>query len=128
MPLIPSRTTDRFWIQAWAKGHDEEVGAHVGKWVVEVDKERLDSSWAVICESLACGELGPAAKARTALPHPVFESARETVICVYTRDSRDLEDRHRVRRRLETLGFRRLRYMTDEESIREWRRLALAPG
>jgi hypothetical protein len=67
----------------------------VGKWVVTVDAASLDDSWHTICHARGRGELGLAAKSRTALPHPVFKSRWETLTCVYTRDSRRIKSSDR---------------------------------
>ena len=117
---VPSKVTDEFWVQAWAP-KAPVPGPRVGKWVVTVDEEDVDAAWVEIRDALAKGQLGPAAKCRTAQPHPFLESDGKTVICVYTKDSRDAEDRNRVLRMLGNLGFQDVRYKTDEETRRDWR-------
>lgn len=117
---VPSRTTDRYWIQAWAPDA-EPPGPRVGKWVVTIDEEDLDAAWDEIRTTLAKGQLGPAAKCRTAQRHPFLEPDGKTVICVYTKDSLDAKDRNRVLRMLGNLGFQDVRYKTDEETRRDWR-------
>lgn len=119
-PLVPSKTTDRFWIQDWAP-RATEPGPNVGKWIVTVDDQDLDAAWAEIRTALLQGKLGPSAKCRTAMRHPFLAPDGKTVICVYTRDSLDAKDRNRVLRMLGNLGFQDCRYKTDEETLRDWR-------
>jgi hypothetical protein len=117
---VPSKTTDRYWIQAWAP--DASVpGPRVGKWVVTVDEDDVDAAWDEVRVALAKGQLGPSAKCRTAQRHPFLEPDGKTVICVYTKDSLDAKDRNRVLRMLGNLGFQDVRYKTDEETRRDWR-------
>jgi hypothetical protein len=121
MESKPSQTRDRFWIQAWQSDIDRIVGPRVGKWIVTIDERDIDAAWAVILQALNEGQLGPAAKTRTAQMHPVIEPDGKTVIVVYTADSLDVKDRNRVHRALTNLGFQDLRYKTDEETRRDWR-------
>lgn len=118
--MIPSMTTDRYWIQEWAS-KAEEPGPRVGKWIVTIDERDLDAAWTEIRTALLQGKLGPAAKTRTAMRHPFLEPDGKTVICVYTYDSLDAKDRNRVLRMLGNLGFQDCRYKTDEETMRDWR-------
>jgi hypothetical protein len=117
--LIPSLTTDRFWIQEWAPGA-QEPGPRVGKWIVTIDEADLDAAWKKIRTALLHGKLGQAAKARTSMRHPFLERDGKTVICVYTIDYNDTKDRKRVLRMLRQLGFDDCRYKTDEETLRDW--------
>lgn len=117
----PSQTRDRYWIQAWNPDADQLGGPRVGKWIVTVDEDKLDAAWTAIRAALLQGRLGTSAKTRTAMPHPFIEPDGKTVICVYTADSLDVADRNRVMKVLHELGFRDLRYKTDEETLRDWR-------
>jgi hypothetical protein len=126
--LAPSQTTGRFWIQQWAP-HAPVPGPRVGKWIVTINEEDLDAAWTEIRRALAKGQLGPAAKCRTAQRHPFIEPDGKTVICVYTYDFLDAKDRNRVLRMLGNLGFQDVRYKTDEDTRRDWRScLPNAPG
>lgn len=120
-PLVPSKTTDRFWIQAWAPDALHDMGDRVGKWVVTIDERDLDAAWNEIRTALLANKLGQSAKCRTAVPHPFMARDGKTVICVYTRDCLDAKDRNRVLRMLGNLGFQDCRYKTDEETRRDWR-------
>lgn len=119
--LAPSKTGDRFWIQEWNPTATHVVGPRTGKWVVTVDEEDLDAAWTEIRTALLQGHLGTSAKTRTAMRHPFLEPDGKTVICVYTHDCLDVDDRNRVMKALHRLGFTDLRYKTEEESIRDWR-------
>lgn len=117
MSLLPSKTTDRYWIQLWAPDATPG-GPHVGKWIVTIDEADLDNAWEEISMALCKGLLGPSAKARTAQHDPSMERAGKTVICVYTYDSRDHKDRARVAKMLNNLGFQDIRYRTDAQTRR----------
>lgn len=117
---VPSKVTDRYWIQEWAP-NAPAPGPRVGKWVITIDEEDLDAAWTEISNALENGQLGPAAKCRTAQRHPFLEPDGKTVICVYTQDCLDAKDRNRVLRTLGDLGFQDVRYKTDEETRRDWR-------
>lgn len=117
---VPSMTTDRFWIQEWAPDAAEPT-PRAGKWVVTIDEADVDAAWTEIRTALHQGKLGPSAKCRTAMRHPFLGPDGKTVICVYTYDSLDVQDRNRVLRMLGNLGFQDCRYKTDEETRRDWR-------
>lgn len=119
MSLLPSQTLDRFWIQEWAPGA-RGGGPRVGKWIVTIDEADLDRAWTEVREALANGLLGTSAKARTARRHPFVKPDGKTVICVYTYDSEDRQDRARVARMLNNLGFQDKRYKTDAQTRRDW--------
>jgi hypothetical protein len=118
--LLPSRTRDRFWIQAWKPEAQNQSYPRVGKWIVTVDAEDIDAAWHEIQTALSKGKLGPSAKTRTAMRYPFTDPDGQLVICVYTADSEDTADKERVRRFLTNLGFQRMRYKTDEETRRNW--------
>lgn len=121
MTAVPSLTTDQFWIQDWNPTASRVVGPRVGKWVVTVDAEDIDAAWTEIQAALFLGKLGPSAKTRTAVNHPLIEPDGRLVICVYISDSNDASDKERVRRALVNMGFQKLRYKTDAETLRDWR-------
>lgn len=113
--MKPSRVHNRFWLQAWAP--DRQVTPRVGKWLLHIPTSDVDDVWTYILRALHAGRLGPSAKVRTAVPHPLY-SNRVKVICVYTKDADDEADKARVRRELEKLGFvEPLTYRTDAETL-----------
>lgn len=110
----PSKVTDRYWLQAWAP--NRQVTPRVGKWLIRVPATDVDDAWERIKVALKAGRLGPSAKVRTAVPHPIYSNDVK-VICVYTSDHQDEADKQRVRKVLRRLGFNeRLRYKTDDET------------
>lgn len=85
--------------------------------------EDIDQTWEVVARATANNELGIAAKVA---PRPEEESNNERserLICVYTKDFRDLEDVRRVARELKRLGLipprgRPLYYKPGESAVR----------
>jgi hypothetical protein len=78
----------------------------------------LDSTWSTIRDATMSGTLGVAAKAGTALDNPNAYNDATKLICVYTRDYREIEDIRRVLIGLRKLGISwRLTYKTDEATL-----------
>jgi hypothetical protein len=114
----PSEVTDAWWVWAQAPSHEKAEYAYSGKWMLFPYTEDLDSTWATIRDATAAGTLGTAAKAATARENPLASTDTSKLICVYTRDHRDIEDVRRVLARLRDLGFtHRLSYKTDDDTI-----------
>ncbi|KAI1248095.1 hypothetical protein MGN70_010344 [Eutypa lata] len=94
-----------------------------GKWMLFRKAEDIDQTWEVVARATANNELGIAAKVA---PRPEEESNNERserLICVYTKDFRDLEDVRRVARELKRLGLipprgRPLYYKPGESAVR----------
>ena len=80
----------------------KEKNCTTGKWMFFPSPENLDDVWKVIATTIVKGELGPTAKVATKDEKDKRESR---VICVYTKDFGDVEDVHRVLRRLVHLGL-----------------------
>lgn len=113
---LPSTVRDRYWIESvspvgnWA--------ATSGKWLLFIPVGRIDKVWKVIDRETRLGRLGIATKVATAKSNSRATNRLVRVICVYTYDSTDLEDVHRVRRRLRELGFvKKISYKTDAATI-----------
>ena len=117
-PRHPSTVTDDYWVRAHAPdSHSltKEAIDFVGKWLVFVYMQDLDTTWAAIREATASGKLGIEAKAATARENPLGTKPGVKLICVYTRDCRDLDDVRRVLAGLRELGITyRLNYKTDD--------------
>jgi hypothetical protein len=80
-----------------------------GKWMPFTPAERVHAVWADIVEATEAGRLGWAAKVATD-----HEPDRDVLICVYTKDHRDLRDVSRVLAELRAMGIdRRLSYKED---------------
>jgi hypothetical protein len=104
----------------WAPKAMRNESPRVGKWLIFLPFSDLDAAWAKIAAAVKAGKLGPAAKTRTAAPSAYADGDDSKVICVYTRDADDLEDRERIRRQLQRLGFKVDKYRTDAETLAGW--------
>jgi hypothetical protein len=111
----PSHVTVAYWMYARAPKPMRDVSPRVGKWLIFLPLAELDAAWRKIETSVKAGNLGPAAKTRTASPN--VGEAGGKVICVYTRDADDIADRERVRRHLLRLGLKVETYRTDAETL-----------
>jgi len=84
-----------------------ECNLTTGKWMHWVQEDALDEAWAIIAEATARNELGTASEVATKtdkpLVNPILGPMR--LVCVHTRDFRDLEDVARVLRKLLDLGL-----------------------
>lgn len=110
-----NRTDD--WIYAEGPARPQNLGTFVGKWMPRVGAADVDDVWAKVAEATRAGELGISAKVSTALNNPSNPRGagpRTHVICVYTRDCRDLRDVGRVLAGLRRLGLgARMSYKED---------------
>ena len=81
----------------------------VGKWMPFTPPEQVREVWAGIVEATEAGRLGH--KAKVATDH---RPGKEVLICVYTKDHRDIDDVARVLSELRAMGIdRRLSYKED---------------
>ena len=114
--MKPSQVTDRYWVYAWAPPELRATTPRVGKWLIFIPEGFLDEAWVRIEEAVVAGRLGPAAKTRTGSPGPPSDWLK--VICIYTRDADNIDDRERVRRAVAELGFtQELIYKSDDETL-----------
>lgn len=107
--------------------------AHVGKWLIYLRCRQVATSWGVIAKGTREGQLGISAKIRGHPPEPRSKTNQPDeltftdllggnarhVVCVYTRDWRDLADLERVGRALGELGAVAsgiLRYKSDAQT------------
>ncbi|KAK4156419.1 hypothetical protein C8A00DRAFT_30703 [Chaetomidium leptoderma] len=84
-----------------------------GKWMLFPEPGNVNEVWAKVCQATANDELGTGAKVETRV-----ESAKERLICVYTRDFRDKDDVARVLNRMRELelvrpGGKQIYYKSD---------------
>ena len=85
----PSEEHDKYWIRALFA--DSDTPDYTGKWMLFVPVDQLDTAWAVIKQETEAGRLGISAKVATAKDNPNAASRDVRLICVYTRDSRNLD-------------------------------------
>ena len=115
--LVPSKTTNDYWIVATPPNREYKQTGRSGKWLLFPLKEDLDTVWPKIAKATEDGLLGIGAKSSTAKPNPNSTSSKVGVICVYTYDSDDVTDVKRVLEQLRALGFNyRLNYKEDEQT------------
>ena len=106
--LPPSQETNRFWIYADNPNASHDDICHCydpeldysGKWLLYVRLDELDAAWELIRQSTESGRLGTQSKTSTAKTRGNYK-----VVCVYTRDCREIEDVRRVVNMLRKLGF-----------------------
>lgn len=120
MPWVDPQNCDAVpWIYAWAESARDKTQADLewsGKWMLFVSEAAVNHVWADIEKAVQAGKLGDCAKVATA--YRTQWNTRTRVICVYTRDYRDLKDVWRVREELRGMGFDKpLRYKTDTATI-----------
>ena len=75
-------------------------GEPVGKWLIFVERPKVDKAWEKVSKAVTGGKLGISAKVST-----LAQGQHRHVICVYTYNYLDSEDVRRVRDRLKELGF-----------------------
>jgi len=101
-----SEVTEVYWLYAIRqKGTYPKPIPHSGKWLVFVDRNKVDVVWAAIKEATEAGRLGGSAKVATAKPNPYWTDPNTKVVCVYTYDWMDEANIHRIRAELRTLGI-----------------------
>lgn len=107
----PREVTGESWL--WADPDQLPEGAgdtpdYVGKWMLFIPPAEIRDTWARVASATRRGELGIQAKVATGVTN------RDVLICVYTRDCRDLRDVAGVLARLRAMGFTgRLNYKED---------------
>ena len=87
---------------------------NAGKWLLFVEREKIDETWERIEAATQQGLLGIASKCSTMRDNP-NACGKEMVICVYTKDYHDKKDVFRVREELRKMGFvGKLPYKTNQ--------------
>jgi Bles03-like protein len=126
----PCATAER-WVRAEPEEPADYDIRHVGKWLIYLRCRQVETSWAAVARGTRAAVLGVGAKIsghearRTKRPDEELELADlldqrpPHVVCVYTRDWRDVADNERVGRKLAELGVIEshvLRYKSDEQT------------
>jgi hypothetical protein len=89
-----------------------------GKWLIFVNRNKVDEIWAKIKLAVEEGKLGNIAKVSTAKPRPTAANRDEHVICVYTYDWTNKRDVMKIREELRKLGIVwKIPYKSDEDTI-----------
>jgi len=117
--VIPSRTTQMYWIVQDAPGSPPEAieDENAGKWLIFQEPDLADESWRKVRDNTVKLNLGISAKVSTSKPNPESRDNRK-VIYVYTKNWADEADVMRVRETLRTLGFtERIGYKRNIETF-----------
>lgn len=110
MPYTPYYTYSRLKNSGYP-----EATSRNGKWLVFVGAEHRDSIWSLITTLLQEGKLGDTAKISKQNP-----CNGNSVICVYTYDYNDIEDKERIRNELLNIGItQNMPYKSDNKSREE---------
>ncbi len=112
----PSLNNLDYWLIHFSENDYHKHTEYGGKWLIFSKEKEIDELWLKIKTLQDKGLFGNFSKSSTAL------GAKETksyVICIYTYDSRDLDDVYRVRNALKENGFTKpLHYKRDIETIK----------
>jgi len=110
MPRTPYYTYSRL-----KNSEYPEATSRNGKWLVFVDAEHRNSIWSLITTLLQCGKLGDTAK--ISKQNTINGNS---VICVYTYDYDDIEDKERIKNELLNIGItQNIPYKSDAKSREE---------
>lgn len=109
--LTPMNDTTRMWHHSRAEVDRQDVDPNkVGKWMIFVPVENVDSVWSRIKKATDSNSLGLSAKCATARPNSRAKDPNIKLICVYTYDYDDKEDVFHVRQKLTEMGFKQTLY------------------
>lgn len=114
----PAMATDEYWIVARRRiGTYPAPTSRSGKWLVFVPNAQVDEIWEKIKSAVESGRLGDEARVSTNTPRRQVSNPDERVICVYTYDCEDEDDRLRIREELRCLGVvERIPYKSDADT------------
>ena len=116
MNHVPSRTLHEPWIFLATPRQEFESTDLSGKWCIFRNADAIDSAWIQVVALVASGAL-LAAKVSTRMSVAVGVYDRH-VICVYTRDWRNVAEVQQARQVLHSAGFsERLGYKRDSDTI-----------
>lgn len=102
---LPSTQTEKFWLtkRRTIEGYPEP-GERAGKWLIFVERAKVDVWWIDISNAVELGKLGHVAQVSTARPNRLSRDPSMHVICVFTYDHSDAADVRRVRNVLREMG------------------------
>jgi len=113
--LVPSPTkeTGEWWLECNGRN-----GGNFGKWLLFVNKNKIDDTWKTVRQDTLDENLGVGSKVSTQKGWMNKGMPENYVICVYTPENK--QDIDRVRDRLRQLGFTgQIGYKTNEATARE---------
>jgi len=112
---VPSPTTEN---SEWWLEENGRMGGNFGKWLLFVNKNKIDDTWKKIREETVEERLGVGSKVSTKKGWVNHGMPENYVICVYTPE--DKKEVDRVRDRLRQLGFTgQIGYKTNEATAND---------
>ncbi len=119
--MDPTEVDEIYWMWALCRERDaEHKNQDTGKWLVFVDPCRINSTWVAIKKATEEGRLGFGSKCATKLSFSKKGGGKQYVICVYTKDYKDMEDITRVREELRAMAIGgKIPYKTDDMTERK---------
>ena len=110
----PTTEDSKFWLEADGKSG----GYSFGKWLLFVNKNKIDETWQTIQKETTDEKLSLGSKVSTKRGWVHHGMPEDYVICVYTDKAK--EDIDRVRNRLRELGHTgKIGYKTNDATINE---------
>lgn len=120
VPVLPSKEKEDYWVNVRNPYSGMYSSEFVGKFMVFVPFEDLDTTWAKVYQLTVQGKLGCSAKACTARPNPNARNDFTKVVIIYTSDSRNVVELAKVAWSLFKEGIFQggiLNYKTDEATL-----------
>jgi hypothetical protein len=112
----PSRVKDIAWIYATSSKEYPQDTERSGKYLIFVTLDQVDVVWEIIKRATIEGLLGDSSKVSTHSQRKQHHS-QQHVICVYTYDCTDRDDRQRIEGQLMKLGFMYCVYKTNTMTL-----------
>jgi hypothetical protein len=116
--MKPSEIKSAYWLYR-ANDFYFHSTSRTGKWIIEVPLDKLDETWAKVDEALMNFQLGPAAKASTAMENSTqAQSHKNKIIVVYVNDYVVEEHTLTVLKGLRDIGITgKLKFKRDAETF-----------
>ena len=90
-----------------------------GKWLIFEDEDKIDQLWRVIKYATTRGIFGGKSKVSTKMLSKNSKTPNQFVICVYTYDCNDIDDRSRIREKLRIFGIdKKIPYKTNKATTK----------
>jgi hypothetical protein len=114
----PSRIKQISWVYAINQKTYPVDTIRSGKYLLFVNMNQIDTVWEIIKNATINGLFGDSSKVSTR-SHRKQKKSDQHVICIYTYDSTDWNDRQRIEQNLSLLGFKNLRYKTNAKTMHQ---------